>query len=641
MLFTDDTEEKAAVHYPSHPLSYPNDVWVDPALKRPIPKDLRANLEWRKKVIQRAEHSAEIQQALMAACSKSPHFFLNTFAWTYRPKQTCSDGFVRGAGAKWRDKNGVQHIVPHADAPVITWPAQDLGVSKTIRVFDGGNLLWDKSREQGATVLIMYMIGWGLLFRERFSALVISRKAAMVDSRAEDSLFGKVDYLLAHLPGWMVPDGSIERLHGDNPFMGNKIRGSRMLGETSNKDVGQSLRTTITFVDEAARFPDGRSMRKSIDTVSAGYIFASTPSGPGTEFTRMRRQANTRDGSKVIDVVTLGYWDHPQMGQDRKLKQDRDGNVTGTSGKYYWETAAFKIARAESTGHHEIRENWLIDHETSGLGVLDENALAKLRRHCSEPLLRGEIDPKRQSFRETKDGRLLLWCTLDDWGSPNMDTNYVIGIDVAQGVDASNTIFAVLDRSTNRIVAEYADPTIQPHHAAVAAAALGFFFGGQHGQAFIVPERDGPGIAFSHELVRSCQYPHVYYQRIEDRRNARRMKRYGWTSNGPNKEILFKELNKSIQSSFSTPSLEGVEDMGEWLYDDRGRITCGRVRDLSTGAQARHGDRAIAYALCVIGIKEVPLFEPDRPFYRTGTMGEIAGHSFAEEYSYAMKDPFS
>jgi hypothetical protein len=37
----------------------------------------------------------------------------------------------------------------------------------------------------------------------------------------------------------------------------------------------------------------------------------------------------------------------------------------------------------------------------------------------------------------------------------------------------------------------------------------------------------------------------------------------------------------------------------------------------------------------------VPLFEPDRPFYRTGTMGEIAGHSFAEEYSYAMKDPFS
>ena len=41
-----------------------------------------------------------------------------------------------------------------------------------------------------------------------------------------------------------------------------------------------------------------------------------------------------------------------------------------------------------------------------------------------------------------------------------------------------------------------------PHEAAVVAYALGCWFGGQAGHAFIIWERNGPGMGLGHEIVR-------------------------------------------------------------------------------------------------------------------------------------------
>ena len=635
--------EEAVSHHPAHPLGYEADHWLCPRPVCYIPKRLTANLKWRQDILSGANGDPEAQKALLEACAASPLFFLNAFAWTYRPRYTCEDGYVRGAGSKWIDDSGQIRIVPTHDAPVITWPAQDVMVAEIQRVFDGGTLIIDKSREQGATVIVMYMLAWGLLFKDRFSALVISRKAAMVDSHAEDSLFGKVDYLTNRIPTWMLPEGAIQRLHGDNPFIQNSIRKSRLIGETSNKDVGQSLRTTVTFVDEAARFPEGRELRKSIETVSAGYIYASTPDGPGTEFSKLRERAMGSGGSKNFRLVTLGYWDHPQMGRARKLIRDMEGHVTGSAGSYFWDTPAFKIARAESTSDRELRENWLIDHDTSGMCVLDSNTMAKLRRMSKRPRDKCSVDVKRKILVSDRQGRLSVWCKLDKWGNPPSDTNYVMGIDVAYGVERSNTVMAVMDRTSMQIVAEYVDPSIKPYEAARVADVLGSIFGGQRGHAFIIPEYTGPGIGFSHELVRVIGYPHVYYKRLEDRRTAKKTRRYGWHATAANKEILFKDLDKVLKNGeFWTPSKEGVEDMAMWIYDDNGRIVCGSMRDFSSGAQARHGDRAVAYGLCVIGYKEVPLFEPSKPFYRDGTLGNLFGHDVLDPQPVGgLIDPFA
>ena len=138
----------------------------------------------------------------------------------------------------------------------------------------------DKSRDQGATVITMAFLTWAILYWPRFTALVVSRKGELVDGgeHEEDSLFGKVDYMIKNIPDWMVDRPTIKRRHKPSSIVYARL-GTRMAGETSGKDVGQSFRTTMTFVDEAARFPYGDHLMKSIETVSVGKVLASTPNG--------------------------------------------------------------------------------------------------------------------------------------------------------------------------------------------------------------------------------------------------------------------------------------------------------------------------------------------------------------------------
>ena len=611
----------------------------------PVIKTLDGNLDQRGDIVERCENNVNIRKSVLAMCHNSCHFWLNMFCFTYRPKITCWDGVERSAGTAYKDEFGKMVAVPPADTPLITWPAQDGFVDEILHVARyGGLLLGDKSREQGFTVVMMATLAWCILFWNRFSALVISRKADLVDAPGEDSLLGRVDYIISKLPKWMVPP--IRRTHKP-PLIINKKLGSRIIGESANEDVGQSFRTNVTFVDEASRFPHAEALMKSIESVSAGQILGSTPNGPGTIFSKLCRKArDTEEGRKHMRIFQLGYWDHPQKGLNRHVVVDHDGLVTGKIGSRYWETPAFELSRSKSTSPRDWRENWLVDHETSGLQVIDSRALSLLRPGCFDPV-KGHLDVEglfdrdgncvlnteklqraKKVFRpDAERGRLSLWCDLDpNTFAPRMNTNYVIGCDFAQGVESSQTVIAVMDRTSGEIVAEYVDPSIAPHEAVYVAEALGYWFGGQMGTAFITWEANGPGLSFGAEMFRRS-YPFMYYRRDPNRAGDPPIKgKLGWWSTQDTKQVMFSNLSQATrEGTFITYCEDGVDEMAAWIFDDQGKMVCGTLRDQSTGAQARHGDRAIGYGLCVFARSEAPSFEKQRERFPVGSTGNIAG----------------
>tara|TARA_R110000803_G_C11989495_1_gene321996 strand:- start:50852 stop:52867 length:2016 start_codon:yes stop_codon:yes gene_type:complete len=601
-------------------------AWMCPISGIWVAKDNIANQRQRVHVESTALENTAFRNVMYDQCRKSYLLWINLFGWTYRPKMWCADGLERGAGTQWIDGNGIMQYIPDADTPIITWPAQDITLDAVYKGFTvGGTIVIDKSREQGATVICIGVIQHAWQFMKRFTCLEASRTSSLVDStgkdsdgvESEDSLFGKHDYMIAKQPQWMVPH-KFRRVHGDKPQIGNPITKSNISGESSNDDLGQSQRKTVMFVDEVARFPKQKTLMKSIDSVGLLTLFVSTPNGPGTEFSKLVRRAETPEGRKAIKLLRLGYEDSPTHGKGRKWTIDSDGAITGKANSGYWETPAFKTARIKLSPR-DWRENWLRDHDTSGLTVLDSVSISRLRPGCRRPVI-GTLNHESLGFSEIASGRLNLWCEMEQYFSrgvttakrPSIMTNYVIGCDFAQGVEKSNTVLAVMDCNNGNIVAEYVDPMIQPHDAAHVAMAMGKFFGGHNGHAFVIWETNGPGMSFGPEM-RKHRYPSLYYQRVQGQRTEKKTRSYGWNSTKTSKEILFGKFDNALRSGdFKVFSEEGLDDMSEWLFDENGRIVAGGLRDETTGAQERHGDRAIAYALCNMGRNEAPTFFEER-----------------------------
>ena len=618
---------------PTHPLDYPDDLWTcDITGAGPVPKLIESNLTYRASLIKSAEDDPALQQGLMDVCSKSPLYFFNVFCWCYRPKWICEDSFERLADAHWTDTDGVEHIVPPADQPVITWPAQDAFVNGLVdSIRQGGQVLVPKSRNQGATLLLMMVCTWGLLFWPRFSALCVSRREDLVENLTEDSLLGKLHHAISKLPPWMVPGKITRTLKPIKTIC--EARGTMILGESANEDVGQSRRVFVVVVDEAARFlHGGRTLMKSIATVGNCTVLASTPNGPGTAFSKLCLK-QTANPSRQVKLLELSYADSPTHGKGRKWTIDEDGAITGTVGGGYWETPAFKSNREQAISAKQWRENWLISHDTSGLCVLNSSAISRLRQAVRTPR-RGMLTDGK--FHEINNGKLYVW--LD----PHPHTNYIIGGDFGQGVEQSNSVLAVMDRGTGCVVAEFVSPSHDAYELVPIAMAMGRYYGGEWENALMIWENNGPGIAFGREIVRQ-HYPHLYYQRAETMRTDSESKQYGWTSNPQRKEIAFSDLNKALVSgTFTTWCDVGLDDMATWIYDEHGRIVCGSLRDETTGAQARHGDRGIAYMLCVKGMDYTyPYEDVDDTKAAPGTFAAMLGHDEVWEEIERRNEPLA
>ncbi len=621
---------------PVYPLGYEDNRWVCPRTGIPLPKRPVDNVALRLRIWE--ESSRRKQMMWMGACKESYLLWMNLFYWSYSPKFVCEDGRERAASTTYTI-DGVRYRTPPADVPVITWPSQDACLEHVDDVaHNGGKLLLDKGRDMGATVICMGYFTWALLFWDRFACMVASRKESLVDGNTEDSLLGKVDAALKKLPTWMYSPESMDNTHLLRHYQKTN---SRLVGESANTDIGQSLRAQLVFIDEANRFPYQQALTKSIDTVAAGTIFCSSPNGPGTVGAKLKEKSQKLNESDGLKVFTLGYWDHPRKGQGRTWTIDVDGDVTGSPGLGYWETPTFARARITAVLKKDIRENWLIDHQTSGMLVLDIGPLKQQQAVARKPdavgtlfvegmydgegLLRLKTDGianATKTFKPDPKGRLKLWLNLVN-GEPPRDRNYVQAWDFSQGVEGSNTVCEIMDRETGQIVAELASPVLGPEDAAPLAVALGTWFGGQLGWSFVIWERNGPGVTFG-KVISDLGYPYLYHQRAMDTEGQKASIQIGWHSSGDNKQILFGDLNVALKNrTLHVPNEEAIVDMGAWIFDDHGRIVCGTHRDASTGAQARHGDRAIALGLCVMGRREAPRFVPEKPRYRDGTFGSI------------------
>jgi len=211
-------------------------TWTCPKTGLVVPKLEMENLQYREKLLAEAEDDEGLQNDLMAACTESVLYWINTFGWTYHQFE------VEGI-------SGERTQSAFADAPFITWDVQDVLFGRfEYHLANALDILINKSRDMGASWCSIAFVHWLWLFRPDSQLLELSRTEDYVDKPGNmKALFQRHDYINHWLPDWMQPPMTqVGGKYRTKMHMKNALNGSCIDGESTTEHAASGDRRLLT-----------------------------------------------------------------------------------------------------------------------------------------------------------------------------------------------------------------------------------------------------------------------------------------------------------------------------------------------------------------------------------------------------------
>lgn len=153
-----------------------------------------------------------------------------------------------------------------------------------------------------------------------------------------------------------------------------------------------------------------------------------------------------------------------------------------------------------------------------------------------------DVDILRAKLKEDPIDPALLVGDLVIFKPYKRGHRYAVGADVGLGVSRDSSTAAVIDFTTNELVATYKNDQIDPIEFAAELAKIGTIYGG----CLIAPESNSFGIATC--ITLNGIYPHVYTYEIKGYNEVKETMRLGWITNGSTKARMFYEFKDAVQS---------------------------------------------------------------------------------------------
>lgn len=559
-----------------------------------------ANLAYREKILRAAEKDEGFQADLMAVCSKSLLFWVNVFSWTFHQMDV---------------KDGQRIISTDADVPFITWEVQDRAFMELIRCLGSASdeeflkavdILFDKSRDMGASWVCINFIHWLWLYRENAQMLELSRTEDYVDKPGNmKALFQRHDYINLWLPTWMrPPDCEYGRKYRTKMHMKNTLNGACIDGESTTQHAASGDRRIVSLLDEFAKVEKGALMRSATRDASLVRIVNSTGAGPGTEYSKWKK-------SGMIKVFPLMWWDHPDKGKGRYLKQDPVTKAWKIRSPWYDAEALVRSPKEMA------REIDAIDVEAGSMFFTIENIDKHIALFGREPKSRWDINWKKGTpddgikrilkrkdvtkcvARRRKDGPLRVWTNLVN-GRPDQTKDYIFGIDISKGQGASNSVMSIKCKQTKEKIAVWRDANTPPYELARVAAALALWVGGRRKLPYMKWEMNLPGWDFGEITVKKYHYPYYYRNvRAGDVRD-KKSKKFGWHANPNSKSLLLANYDRALaHNNYFNHSVWGLEEAKMYIHYPSGGIGPAGLVEENQSAKKTHGDEVIADALTV------------------------------------------
>lgn len=187
----------------------------------------------------------------------------------------------------------------------------------------------------------------------------------------------------------------------------------------------------------------------------------------------------------------------------------------------------------------------------SGSSYFDNDKIISLIKIAPEPISKGSIylscnhdircktllacDNKSWEFKEEENGKLLIWDL------PQQYHSYILGGDVAEGVNGDSSVAVVIDNKTMKTVAKYSFNKCPPDEYTLIVYALGMWYN----QAYTGVESNKDGLWVNSELFK-MGYPNLYFREQLDDITHSVSRKIGFRTSEQTRPYILSELRKLL-----------------------------------------------------------------------------------------------
>ncbi len=462
-----------------------------------------------------------------------------------------------------------------------------------------------KARQIGFTTIGCGVAFWDAFFTPDHPWLIVSQGL----NESKKTLQKKVLEPYSRLPRWFRKRGpqivreTAESIEFDN--------GSSITSIPSTASSGRGDAVWGTIFDEAAFMEDADSVFAALDPLTYGPMFMfSTANGMGDLFHQLYVAAGL---DRSIWKRSFYPWS-VVPGRDEQWYDNKTSVYVGREHLLAQEYPSTDIEAFLKSG----RVAFPVEKMQNQFCWCEPEATYDLARI-------NDIDPDTFTLAKTGVGEPTPALALHVWSEPHIERdehgrvarepNYVIGADIAEGLEHGdyNAIVVANAHTGDRVATVKAHVPI--HMMGMILAALGYWY---H-NALLIVERNNTGLV-PLEYLRLASYPRLYrMEQLASQRRGDRTPRYGWVTSSTSKPMLVHGyLNSIVTQTIELHDTRLLAEATTFLANGKGGFAAN---------PPNHDDLIMADMITERGLADVmrfpPIFydpEPGPP-----TFGELFG----------------
>ena len=458
-----------------------------------------------------------------------------------------------------------------------------------------------KGRQQGYSTYVQARFFWRLMLAKGLRAYILTH-----EQDATNNLFEMAERFVNESPFEIgLAQSNAKELHFSDSDCGYKV------GTAGNKATGRSSTLQLLHGSEVAYWPNASAHKAGViqavpDLPGTEVILESTANGVGGVFHDDWKSAEAGNGDFIAIFIPWFWQPEYRKTVPPGFKRSRDEEFLAKrhdldNEQLSWRRSKISDLKPSEGGNADdlFKQEYPCTAEEaflfSGRMVFSASHLQKALAECYRPKFVGDISLVSGAFTDRTDGLMRVWL------KPRAGKRYVIGADVAEGLEHGDYSSAdVLECPGGIQVAQW-----RGHIDADEFGALLARIGNWYNIALIGVERNNHGLTTVTKL-RDMKYRNIYAQEdLEHRAEGKETKKLGWLTTQKSKLKIIDQLAAELRDAdHGISCVETIEEMGTYVIDENG----------SYGAKIGcFDDRVMSRAIAGEMIRNVPRSNSQTP----------------------------